>query len=654
MTKDNSARSYDLDNTVRSQDDFYGYVNNSWLAAHPIPESETRWGTFIQLRDEAWRNLRVIYEELQSGEHPAGSIQQQTRDFYYTGMQMDALKSTHLTLVRDICAEIETVSTPQELSTAIGMLHARGFGGPWSTMIDADNRDSSQHIIRFYQSGLTLPDRDYYLEETEKMRTVRQNYQGHVRQVYSYFPELGADVDTVWQSVYEFEHALADVSRSSTDLRDVENNYHRMPLGEVTATYAAIDWTAYAQALGWQADDKLSIDQPEFMAYVNAQMASRPLDQWKTYLKWRVVVACYGKISNELSQLRFDFFGKILGGATEMMPLWKRVVLTADDALGEAIGQLYAERHFPESSKKQVLSIVETTRDTYKKRIQRLDWMSDETKAYALKKLDNIHVLIGYPDEWRDFSGLQVDRQSYLGNCLVAAKFEKAYWLQRLHLPTSRKDWFMHPQTVNAYHDPNRLVICFPAAILQKPFFDPDAHIAANMGGIGTVVGHELTHGFDDQGCMFDADGNVRTWQTDQERATFKRKAKVIIDQADQFEVLPGLNLKGGLIIGESIADLGGLEIAFQALRDQLGEAIDQPAGDGLTAGQLFYINYARTECSNTRDEKLREYTLSDPHPISTFRVNGMVRHTDDFYRIFDVTTGDGLYLDPEHRARIW
>lgn len=654
MTKTAQSNSYNVDQTVRPQDDFYGYVNNSWLAAHPIPESETRWGTFVQLRDEAWHNMRRIYEELQPLEPTVGSVEQQARDFYYTGMHMDDFSEKHMQLVRSLCSEIEAVASGQSLVTVIGTLHARGIGGPWATMVDADNHDSTQHIIRFYQSGITLPDRDYYLEDSEKMRSVRADYKTHVEKVFAYFPELGSSAATVWESVYDFEYNLAKASRSSTDLRDVENNYHRMPLKEVIGAYDSIDWKAYAEALGWQASDQLSIDQPEFMTHVNEQIDTHPLDEWKTYLKWRVVMATYGKISSELAELRFEFFGKTLGGATEIMPLWKRVVLAADDAIGEAVGQLYAERHFPASSKQQVLSIVDSSREAYKKRILRLDWMSEDTKQYALKKLDNIKVLIGYPDQWRDFSGLKIGRESYLANSMAAAAFDKAFWLARLSKSTSREDWFMYPQTVNAYHDPNRLVICFPAAILQPPFFDPGAHIAANMGGIGTVVGHELTHGFDDQGCMFDAEGNVRTWQTAEERETFQQKAKVIIDQADKFEVLPGLTLKGGLIIGESIADLGGIEIAFEALQDQLGDTINETVQDGFTAAQLFFVNYARTECSNIREQKLREYTLTDPHPASVFRVNGMMRHDDDFYRAFAVDEHDDLYLGVDERAKIW
>ncbi len=654
MTTSKSPSHYALDATLRPQDDFYGYVNNSWLATNPIPASETRWGTFDVLRDEAWQNMRDIYEQLQRQDCADGSVQQQARDFYYAGVHMDESVATHLQEIRSLFALIDATTSSRQLGATIGRLHATGLGGPWSSMIDADNQDSSQHVIRFYQSGLTLPDRDYYLEDTPKMRHIRDEYQAHVKKVFTHFSELAETANEAWNVIWALEYELAKRSRSSTDLRDVEANYNRQSMTDMTASYPLIDWPAYAWTLGWQPGPNISIDQPEFFSFVDNLIASRSLEDWKTYLKWRVIMACYDKVSTELSLLRFEFFGKVLSGSIELLPLWKRVVFAADRAIGEATGRLYAERHFPEASKQQVLSIVESARSAYAQRITDLDWMSDKTKAYALKKLANIKVLIGYPDQWRDYSALSISRDSYLGNALASARFEKSYWLQKLHQPTSREDWFMYPQTVNAYNDPNRLVICFPAAILQPPFFDAAAHPAANFGGIGAVIGHELTHGFDDQGCMFDALGNVRTWQTDTERETFKEKAKVIIDQADQFEVLPGLKLKGGLIIGESIADLGGIEIAFSALQGLLGDKITALAQDGLTAEQLFYINFARTEGANIREEKLREYTLSDPHPASVFRVNGMVCHDDNFYRIFGVARSDALYRSPATRAKIW
>lgn len=645
---------FDFDASVRPQDDFFEYVNGKWLAAHPIPDSETRWGNFSILRDEAWANMKQLYEELAKAKPKAGTIEQQARDFYYTGMHFDKFEKVHLARINEYLEKIDAVSDTHSLSALLGELEAIGVAGLWRVTVDADDKDASKHILRLLQPNLTLPERDYYLADSKKMKEIRAAYGKHARKVHGFFPALGEKTNAFWKNLWQVELDLATQSRSSVDLRDVEKNYNKRAFETLKHDYDAIDWQAFAAGLGWKTGADISVDQPEYFAYINEQLKSRSLDDWKVYLKWRFLTSYYSKISERFAELRFEFFGKVLGGAEEILPLWKRAVLTIEGALGEGVGRLYAERHFPESSKKQVLDMVEDVREAYRQRIEKLDWMSEKTKKLALKKLANIKVLIGYPDKWRDFSKLKIGRGSHIDNIMAAERFDAAYYLGKLSKPTSRDDWFMFPQTVNAYHDHNRLVICFPAAILQKPFFDPGAHIAANMGGIGTVIGHELTHGFDDQGCMFDADGNVKVWQTPAERKTFAKRAKIIIDHANHFEVLPGLCLKGELVIGESIADLGGLEIAYTALQNKLGDKMNDIVTDKLTAPQFFFANYATTECEQIREARLREFTAGDPHPEGHFRVNGMLSHVDAFYDVFDVKPKDKLYRPPKSRARIW
>lgn len=642
-----------LDPSIRPQDDFFKHVNSKWIAEHPIPSSEVRWGTFNILRDEAWQAMRDIYESLQAQEDAQG-VEQQARDFYHAGMHYDTFEAEHLQLLHSLFAEIDELKTSADLSKMIGKLNAMQLGAPWYTWVDTDHDDSTRHILHICQSGLTLPNRDYYLEQTDRMQTIREAYKTYTLSVFEHFPELASQADRLWEAVISFETALAKVSRSSAELRDIEKNFNKTTFADLSSDYPAAKWDDYAAHLGWNSKGSLSVDQPEFLGFVNKAMTEQPLESWKIYLKWRLLNRCMSKLSEKFSQLHFSFFGKVLSGTSEMMPLWKRVVLVADTAIGEATGKLYAERHFPESSKKQVLSLVEDIRAAYRERIDTLEWMGSDTKQYAKQKLANIKVLIGYPDHWRDFSPLTITRNSHLANVLEAHKFEMAYWLARLDTPTSRDDWFMTPQTVNAYHDPNRLVICFPAAILQAPFFNPAAPLAANMGGIGTVIGHEFTHGFDDQGCQFDAEGNVRQWQTSGEREAFTALAQDIVDQADTFKVLPDLTLKGKLVLGESIADLGGIEIALHAFKAKVGDEIDKIAADSLTAKQLFFINYAFTECGSIREEKLREYTLVDPHPAAEFRVNGMLQHVDDFYSAFELATSDALYREKSQRVKIW
>lgn len=653
MTKSTTPYGDRLDTTIRPQDDFFDYVNAKWLADNPIPDSETRWGSFSILHDEAQKNMRAIYEELQGQDLEQNSVEQQVRDFYKSGLDFDSQRDDAMSVVRDYFKQIDTPANTTEFIQMLGKLHRVDVPAPWRTIIDADDKDSSAHILRLMQPRLTLPDRDYYLEDNDKMQSIREAYQKHARAMYAHFPELAASEDDFWDTVWAFELSFATVNRSRTALRDVQNNYHRVEFAELTDTYKNIDWKVYAEALGWDTSSRISVDQPEVLEHIDSLIAEKSLEQWQTYLKWLLLIRYAGRISNELSQVRFEFFGKVLGGTKEILPLWKRVSATIDAVMGEGAGKLYAAKHFPESSKKQVLDIVEDIRAAYKERIEALDWMTAPTKETAQRKLANIKVLIGYPDEWRDFSSLTIKPDTYLRNVLAAEELATDYWLGKLLQPTSRDDWFMYPQTVNAYHDPNRLVICFPGAILQPPFFDPNAPYAANIGAIGAVVGHEFTHGFDDQGCQFDESGNVRTWQTEDERKAFAERAQKIIDQADNFEVLPGVHMKGKLVIGESIADLGGLELGHHAFLAKVKNPSEKLEGD-LTVEKVFFISFASTECGNSRDERKRELALSDPHPTERFRVNAVLSNCDSFYDVFDVHEGDELYLPPAARAKIW
>lgn len=637
-----------LDPTIRPQDDLYGHVNNKWITANPIPKSESRWGSFIVLRDESWKAMRAIYDDLQTKTPADHSIEQQARDFYYTGMHYDEFETTHLQEIGELLASVDAATDTQSFARVLGTFHAQGVAGLWSLYVDSDHDDGTKHVLHLHQDGLTLPDRDYYLEDSDKMKSIRSAYEAHARRVYTFFPVIATSADAHWDTLRSLETDIAKISRPAADLRDIENNYHKTTYADLKSTYSNINWDAYAVGLGWSPDDKISVDQPEFLEFANKLFTEASLPRLKQYLKWHIVGHYLAAISTSFSELNFEFSGKVLSGTTEMMPQWKRVVLRTEHAIGEAVGKLYAEKHFPESSKQQVLDMVEDLRNAYDERISNLDWLSDEHKAYAKKKLANMKVLIGYPDKWRDFSDLTITRDSYIGNIIASAQFENTYWMRRLHEPTSRDEWFMTPQTVNAYHDPNRLVICFPAAILQAPFFSPDASLAANMGGIGMVIGHELTHGFDDQGCQFDAEGNVRTWQSQDERDAFDKKAQIIVDQADHFEVLPGLTLRGRLVLGESIADLGGLEIALHGLKNHLGDDFTKEHAT------TFFTSYTFTECTSVREEKTREFARVDPHPASEFRVNGIIQHIDDFYTAFDVKEGDQLYRKPEDRAKIW
>ncbi|HSX28751.1 MAG TPA: M13 family metallopeptidase [Candidatus Saccharimonadales bacterium] len=643
--KHHSKNDHPFDEDTRPQDNFFGYVNNKWIAANPIPDDKSRWGIFDSLREKSLQDMHQIYKNLDDS-HQSGTIEQQARDFYFTVIHMDDFEQTHLQELKEYIAKIEAITDVTTLSACIGELQAAGVQAAWGAWVGSDDKDSTKRLIEFGQSGLTLPNRDYYLSDDAKMKTIRKAYKAHLAKVHTAFPYVAEGADAFSAAVIGLETQLATHSRPDADLRDVERNYNKTPFATLQQKYDHIDWHAYATALGWHPSDQINVGQPEFLAFVDSLFVPDQLENWKTYLKWQFIVHYYGKVSESFAELKFSFFGKILGGVKELPAKWKRAVAMIDDAIGEGVGKLYAKHYFPESAKQQMADMVQSISDTYAARIKKLDWMDETTKKYALKKLANTKVLIGYPDKWRDYADLHIGRTSLIANAIAAEKFDTAYHMDLLQQPNSRDQWLMYPQTVNAYSDPHRLVICFPAAILQPPFFDPKAPLAVNLGGIGTVIGHELTHGFDDQGCQFDAEGNVRQWQTDADRKAFSTRADLIIKQADAYEVLPGLHLQGNLVIGESIADLGGIEIAYEAL------IADHKVTD--EDKKLFFTSYATTEGGATREEKRREYALTDPHPDGEFRVNGILQHVDGFYEAFELTKGDTLFRDEAKRARIW
>lgn len=636
-----------LDNTVRPQDDFYGHVNNIWIKDNPIPDSESRWGIFNVLREDAWSKVRDIYEGLQDMDAKDVTAQQ-AKDFYYTGINFDTFAAKHMDITKDYLAKIDAVADSSSLSLLIGQLHRIGLDIPWQIYIDTDDLDSSKYILRLYQSGLSLPDRDYYLSDSTDMQKARKQYEHLLAQTRGMFEGLAPSSEVFVKTIIDFETAIAKKQRTNSELRDVEGNYNPITYDDLKKQYSNIDWDSFAKGLQWTNTANITLDQPEFMTFVNQQFTDNNIDQWKMYLKWHLVKKFLPVISSETAELHFQFFGKVITGAKENMPLWKRVVLRGEYLMGENLGKMYAQKHFPEASKQQVSAMVDDVSKAFARRIKELDWMSQKTKNYALKKLSNMKVLVGYPDAWRDFSNMKVARDSYLDNILCMEAYNTDYTLAKLGQHNSRDEWHMSPQTVNAYHDPNRLVICFPAAILQAPFFDPNASHAKNLGGIGAVIGHELTHGFDDQGSQFDADGNVRQWQTLIERKKFDKKAQIIKDQANKFEVVPGVYLNGDLVIGESIADLGGIEMAIDALREKLGKGITD---QGI---QEFFINHAVAGVGHDREQKAREFALIDPHPADKFRVNAMVQHVDAFYDAFSLIPYDKLFRLEKERAKIW
>lgn len=633
-----------FDTSLRPQDDFFGYVNNPWLADNPIPPSESNWGTFYILRDDAVSAVREILEELAEASPDALSHDQQLlRDIYRSALAFESNQPAHAKTLQQELEAIAAIDSPTSLAMYLGAAHRVGSNAFWSPYVGLDDKDSTVEVLRLYQTGLSLPNRDYYLEDSKQFADIRTKYETF----YSDALTLLDQATDSWPQVIALENRLAENSWTDVELRDVQKNYTNLSQNELRKELGDFDWDAYFQTLGWnRPTDHFVIDQLSYIRSCVELLVSTPLDDVKAYLAWHVMNRSLTWYSREASELKFAFYGTAISGVKEQKPLWKRAALLMDSlVVGELVGREYAARYFPENAKQAVSDLVEEVRATYHTRIDRLGWMSEPSKQHAHRKLDKMRVFVGYPSVWKDFSKLSFG-DNLLENLRRAAEFETNLELKKVGQPPADEEWEMHAHTVNAYHHPNRLEIVFPAAILQPPFFDLSASHAANLGGIGAVIGHELTHGFDDQGSEFDEFGNSNSWQTDEERKKFFALAENIVTQADAYETVPGTFLQGKLILGEAIADVGGLELAIEALKNT-SEMTDESLKE-------LFVNFARCECGQATEERLIQLAKVDPHPPSPFRVNCVVNHIDTFYDTYDVQSDDKLYLSPDQRAQIW
>lgn len=638
-----------LDSNVRPQDDFFGYVNNNWLRTNPIPPSESSWGTFYQLRDESWAAVHDIISSLKKIQPSLLTHDQNLlRKYFKTALEFTNYSSSHIILIKKEIETIKSIENSEQLANYIGRCHRHNLSPFWTWYVDLDDKDSSHQVMRLHQSGLRLPNRDYYLDNSSHMIDIRDKYAKHKKRVSNLLPELESIFN--WDQSIEIEKLIAQASWADVKLRDVHENYTKFSNVSLGKRYFNFNWKSYFDGLGWnEPNDSLVIGQPTYFDKIIKLLHQIPLDNIKSYLSWYTVSHFLSWIDEESAAESFSFYGSTISGTTEIKPLWKRVVLQADNLIiGETLGREYAAKHFPADSKKAVIKIVEEIRAAYHRRINKLTWMSDKTKVRAHTKLDNIKVFIGYPTTWQSLEGLILSDSNHIANILTARAFETDIELKKIGQKPAKEEWHMSAHTVNAYHHPNRLEIVFPAAILQPPFYDPKSSHSTNLGGIGAVIGHEFTHGFDDQGAEFDEQGNVNTWQNAKERSAFKTRSNTIVSQADKFEVIPGVRLKGGLILGEAIADLGGLELAIEAL-------ILNPDNDGTTEQlEELFINFARCESGAATKERSIELAKIDPHPPSVFRVNNIINSTDEFYNIYNVKPGDNLYLPTQQRTKIW
>lgn len=642
----------DIDTKVRPQDDFFHYASGGWMKRNPIPKVEARWGSFTMLRHTTDKQLQTLLTKVLKKKHvQAGSAEQMIRDLYCSGVDLKRRASLGLSPIKKEIGRIEAIKTPQDVIRTIAHLERIGSGGIWGIGIDQDMKNSEKYIIYLGQGGLGMPDRDYYLKDDIESKRVRMAYEKHLVRLLKLAGRATTTKQDV-EAVLEIETALAKVSMTKEDVRDVDKTYHKKSLAQLQKIAKCIDWEGYFKILGTKPRDVV-VMQPEFFTAVERMLRSFSIEKWQIYLFTHLVSSFGSCLTSEMESENFAFYGTVLSGTKHMKPLWRRILHVVNGSLSEVMGELYVKEYFPAEAKRKVAGIVADLFRAYETRIKHLDWMSGGTKQKAIKKLNQMHRKLGYPDKWKTYHGLQIRGDDYVGNIMRVGEYEHRRALRRLNKGVDHAEWFMSPQTVNAYCSFGLNDIVFPAAILQHPFFDVSADDAFNYGAIGSVIGHEITHGFDDQGCKFDGKGNRKTWWTATDSASFAKKAKRLVTEFNGYEIEAGLKVNGQLTLGENIADLGGISIAFDAYQLRLKETGRKDIA-GYTSEQRFFLGYAATEREQERPEFRKTQVLTDPHSPSRFRVNGPLSNLPEFYEAFGVQKGDKLYREPKDRAKIW
>jgi putative endopeptidase len=640
-----------LDKTCKPCDDFYEFAMGGWMKSNPIPAEYPAWGTFAQLRDNNLSAMRSILEAASKASAAAGSNEQKIGDFYSSCMDTSAIEAVGIKPVAPDLAAIDAIQDRKALDAEIARLQLEGASVVFRFSSGQDYKDSSRVIAQAGQGGLGMPDRDYYLRDDEKSKHLRTDYVQHVAKM---FQLAGAAPDKAAgeaKTVMDIETSLAKASRNRVELRDPEKNYNLMSLAQMKALTPDWSWESYLRTVGAPTMEQVNIRQPEFFKEVNQELNRVSLADWKTYLRWHVLHASAPALSNGLVMENFDFYGKKLAGTKEILPRWKRCVQSADQNLGEALGAVYVEKYFPPQAKARTKEMVNNLIAALRSDIPTLSWMSPETKKEALAKLEAFNVKIGYPDKWRDYSKLSIERGSYAANTRRSVEFEQARQLAKIGQPVDRSEWGMTPPTENAYNSSSMNEIVFPAGILQPPFYDPTVDDAVNYGGIGAVIGHEISHGFDDQGSKFDGKGNLREWWRPEDRKNFTERGDCVVKQFDGYEVEPGLHQNGKLVLGESIGDLGGLTIAYAAYEKSI-EGQRPKDIDGFTPEQRFFLGWAQVWGANQRPEFARLQANTDPHPLPRFRGNGPLSNMAEFAKAFGCQRGEVMVR--EQSCKIW
>ncbi|RCW38591.1 M13 family metallopeptidase [Marinilabilia salmonicolor] len=643
-----------MDTTVAPGENFYLYANGGWIKNHPLPDDKSRFGAFDMLAEENREKVKTIIEEAAQTEAEEGTVAQQIGDFFASGMDTVAIDKAGLKPLSEIFALIETIENPESLVKTTAALHQQQIYPFFYLYSSPDRKNSDMVIANFYQGGLGLPDRDYYFDESERGKKLRDAYIKYLTTLFVLKGETEEAASQKTANIMELETRMAKASNTRLENRDPQTTYNPTTLEELPQMAAGFDWSLYFSEAGLPEPGKINVGQPKFMAEI-AQMANEVSpEMWRDYFSAVAMRSMAPYLTQDFVEASFEMYGRTLSGQPSMEPRWKRVLNTTSGALGEAVGQLYVEKFFPPEAKERMLELTGNLRKSFARRIDQLEWMSDDTKKEAHKKLEAIKVKIGYPDKWRDYSGLEVSEESYAENVLRSNRFDFIYDINKIGKPVDEDEWHMTPQTVNAYYSPLANEIVFPAAILQPPFFYPYGDDAVNYGAIGMVIGHEMTHGFDDKGRQYDMDGNMNDWWQPADAENFENRAQVLIDRYDNFTVLDTVKADGELTLGENIADLGGLNIAYQAYKMSL-EGKDEPANlDGFTDDQRFFLAYARVWAQNIRNEEILRRTKEDVHSLGKWRVNGPLPNMQAFVEAFDIDAQEAMYLAPEKRASIW
>jgi putative endopeptidase len=645
-----------MDKSVRPQDDFFKYVNGNWINNNPIPASESRWGNFNVLAEKNLDLLHKILKDAAADDAaPKGSIKRKVGDFYKIAMDTVKLKNEGTQPVVGLLAYVNQLNVNTQLVPVLADLHRKGVGGFFGMYVGLDVKDNEKYRVWFSQGGLGLPDRDYYLKQDEKSKRIRDEYTKHIVKMFELFGYAKEIATASATHILNMETGLAKASMSRVENRNMEKKYNKRSMTDLAVQYPSIQWNQYMSITGLTGKniDTVIIAQPEFFQHLNKLISEEPIVNIKSYLTWRVIQNSDSYLSEEIGRESFRFYGSVIQGAKEQKPRWKRTVASANSLIGELVAQEYVKVAFSEESKRKVNEMVDNLREAYRLRINKLDWMGEETKARAMEKLASFNRKLGYPDKWKDYSGLDINLDNYYSNYLRASEFGFQRMIDKIGKPVDKSEWNMLPQTVNAYYSPIMNEIVFPAAIMQPPFFDPNADDAINYGAIGAVIGHEFSHGFDDQGSKYDAKGNFNSWWTDNDRKEFEKRTKLLVNQFNTFQVLDSVFVNGELTLGENIADLAGLTVAYDAYMISI-KGKKQIKIAGFTPEQRFFLGFGQVWRGHAREEYLRNQVVTDPHSPQQFRVFGTLRNMPSFYEAFGVKKGDKMWLNESDQVKIW